>query len=80
MRSPSSCIKYGNLTNNTSRTKNEGGCIMNKNELQECITECESALTHLNNAMRMAHAQSKPKMEHAARDLEECISECRSLL
>jgi hypothetical protein len=53
---------------------------MNKNDLQECITECESALSHLNKAMSKAHAGSKEKMQHAAKDLEECITECRSLL
>ncbi|MDA1477154.1 hypothetical protein PJ311_09040 [Bacillus sp. CLL-7-23] len=53
---------------------------MNKNDLQECISECESALTHLNHALRKVHDQAKPKMEHAVRDLEECIQECRSHL
>lgn len=53
---------------------------MNKNDLQECITECESALVHLNHAINKAHAQSKQKMQHAVKDLEECIAECRSLL
>jgi hypothetical protein len=53
---------------------------MDKNQLQECITECESALSHLNNAMSIAHDQAKQKMQHAAKDLEECLSECRELL
>jgi NAD-dependent dihydropyrimidine dehydrogenase PreA subunit len=53
---------------------------MDKNDLQECITECESALTHLNHALTKAHAGSKQKMQHAAKDLEECIAECRGLL
>lgn len=53
---------------------------MNKNDLQECITECESALSHLNNAMSKAHDHAKQKMQHASRDLEACITECRSLL
>lgn len=54
--------------------------IMNKEELQQCITECESALTHLNKALNMAHSHSKEKMQHAAKDLEACIAECRELL
>lgn len=53
---------------------------MDKIELQECITECESALTHLNKALTKAHAGAKQKMQHAAKDLEECLTECRSLL
>lgn len=54
---------------------------MSNNQLQECISECESALNHLNNAMgKMDHANSKQKLQHAAKDLEDCIAECRSLL
>ncbi|MFD2216160.1 hypothetical protein [Metabacillus endolithicus] len=53
---------------------------MNKADLQECISECESALSHLNNAIGKAHEQSKQRMQHAVKDLEECIAECRSLL
>jgi len=53
---------------------------MNKADLQECINECESALTHLTKAMAKAHDHSKQRMQHAAKDLEECIAECRSLL
>ena len=53
---------------------------MNKNELQICIDECESALSHLNKAMNSAHDHARPKMQHAAKDLEECINECRSML
>ncbi|MDL4840229.1 hypothetical protein [Aquibacillus rhizosphaerae] len=53
---------------------------MDMNQLQECITECESALGHLNNAMGKAHDTAKQKMQHAAKDLEECLAECRSML
>ncbi|SFM36552.1 hypothetical protein SAMN04487943_11530 [Gracilibacillus orientalis] len=53
---------------------------MDQSQLQECITECESALSHLNNAMSKAHEQAKQKMQHASKDLEECIAECRELL
>lgn len=49
-------------------------------DIQECITECESALTHLNKALPKAHPESKQKMQHAVKDLEECISACRELL
>jgi hypothetical protein len=51
--------------------------MQNKNELQECITECESALSHLHTAMGK---MTNEKLQHAARDLEACISECRSML
>jgi hypothetical protein len=50
---------------------------INKSELQQCINECESALSHLRNAMGK---MTNEKLQHAARDLEECISECRSAL
>lgn len=53
---------------------------MDKIQLQECITECESALVHLHNAMSKAYEHAKQRMQHAANDLEECIAECRSLL
>ncbi|WP_246943722.1 hypothetical protein [Bacillus pinisoli] len=50
---------------------------MNKNDLQACIEECESALSHLQKAMGK---MTNEKLQHAARDLEDCISECRSML
>lgn len=50
---------------------------VNRNELQACIEECESALSHLRNAMGKIKNE---KLTHATRDLEECISECRSML
>jgi hypothetical protein len=50
---------------------------ISKDELQQCITECESALSHLQNAMGK---MTNEKLQHAARDLEECITECRSAL
>ncbi|UOQ84121.1 hypothetical protein [Gracilibacillus salinarum] len=53
---------------------------MDQNQLQECITECESALTHLSSAMSYAHDSAKQKMQHASKDLEECVAECRELL
>jgi signal transduction histidine kinase len=54
---------------------------MANQNLQECINECESALTHLNNAMnKMDNQQSRQRLEHASKDLQECISECRSAL
>jgi glutamine synthetase type III len=54
---------------------------MAQNDIQDCITECEAALTHLNNAMgKMGHAQSKEKLQHATTDLQECISACREML
>ncbi|MFZ4450746.1 hypothetical protein [Salibacterium aidingense] len=53
---------------------------MDQSELQQCITECESALSHLNNAIDVAHNDSREKMEHAVQDLEQCIAECRNLL
>lgn len=53
---------------------------MGNSDLQTCITECESALSHLNKALANAQADSKPKMQHAAQDLEECVTACRNLL
>jgi hypothetical protein len=50
---------------------------INKDDLQQCITECESALSHLNSAMGK---MTNERLQHAARDLEECITECRSML
>ncbi|MFD1736737.1 hypothetical protein ACFSCX_09175 [Bacillus salitolerans] len=50
---------------------------INKTELQACINECESALSHLQSAMNKV---TNEKLQHAARDLEQCISECRSML
>lgn len=50
------------------------------NHIQECIDECESALTHLNNALPMADQEAKQKMLHAVKDLEECIAKCRELM
>jgi hypothetical protein len=50
---------------------------LNRSELQACIDECESALSHLRNAMGKV---TNERLQHAAKDLEECISECRSML
>ncbi|MCQ6275426.1 hypothetical protein JMM81_10690 [Bacillus sp. V3B] len=49
----------------------------NKQELQECINECESAQRHLNNAMTKMNNE---RLQHASKDLQECINECRSML
>ncbi|HLR67079.1 hypothetical protein [Virgibacillus alimentarius] len=49
--------------------------------LQECINECESALSHLDHAMdMMENEQSKQKLEHASQDLNECIRACENEL
>ncbi|QTM99062.1 hypothetical protein ERJ70_06955 [Sediminibacillus dalangtanensis] len=54
---------------------------MENTQLQECINECESALSHLQHAMsKMDHEQSRAKMEHAQKDLLDCIEECKSML
>lgn len=54
---------------------------MPNTHLQECINECESALTHLNHALGMMdNPQTKQRLEHAAKDLNECIAACRSEL
>lgn len=53
---------------------------MNKNDLQECINECEQALVHLNHAINKVQVHPKQKMQHAVKDLEECIQECRNLM
>ncbi|WP_158233847.1 hypothetical protein [Sporosarcina sp. P3] len=50
------------------------------NHIQEGISECERALTHMNNALPMAHHEAKQKMQHAVKDLEECIAKCCELL
>ncbi len=50
------------------------------NHMQECIDECERALTHLNNALPMAHEEAKQNMQHAIKDIEECIAKCREML
>lgn len=59
---------------------NERSNRMEQTSLQQCITECESALGHLNNALSHADTGAKPKMQHAVKDLEECISACRGML
>jgi hypothetical protein len=54
---------------------------MENTQLQECINECESAMSHLKHAMnKMDHQQSRSKLEHAQKDLQECIDECKSML
>ena len=54
---------------------------MDKTQLQECINECETALTHLNQAMsKMGTETSKQRLQHATKDVEECIRECRNMV
>ncbi|MBD1378781.1 hypothetical protein [Metabacillus arenae] len=53
----------------------------NKQQLQECISECESALTHIINAIgKLEVPESMQSLIHAKKDLQECISACRSML
>jgi hypothetical protein len=54
---------------------------MDKSQIQACISECESALSHLKLAMdHLDNGQSRDKMQHAQQDLEACISECQNML
>ncbi|UOQ43878.1 hypothetical protein MUN89_18695 [Halobacillus salinarum] len=55
--------------------------MMDNQQIEACIQECESAITHLNHAMtKMGEAGQNEKMQHAVKDLEECIEECRDML
>jgi len=53
---------------------------MVKGHLEECIQECESAMSHLDKALKIAQPEARQKMQHAVSDLKACISSCRAMM
>ncbi len=46
----------------------------------EYIDQCESALSHLNHAIRLSNNDYTQKLEHACKDIEESIIAFRQKL